>query len=414
MRFVLEALLFLSCTAAALHVDRVQGGDSVDQSPISRCGNGWWNQYKEQHDSVMERLSKGQPAAADKFVIYMAKEGMWKDPFAEWRLQGGMADRMTGIVSTFALALATNATFLIQMEGLNEFYDSSVSLIIKDYTEVVNAVSESAHFAYWDRLQLSSKTESQLYNDVNESRIVFVRAGRGRLHRYFDEDGPIGTRLKETGMQKAAAYKCLFDFLFKPTSAAKSQFAQELAKLHPAPFGRGFVDNFVAPLEPRCVMIQIRTGDKVITSESGSDLSDEERRRLIKKYQGAFQCAANAEKNYSGDMLWYLMTDSKHLRNAAQQEYGAEKVIAHFGKVDHFGDLSNAGMMSVLGEQWLGSMCDAFVVSGASGLGQQAAFRSIAWQRTYPSAPNIFYIDADGQGCRARGPEEAMQNWSGA
>jgi hypothetical protein len=331
-----------------------------------------------------------------------------------------MADRMTGIVSLFATALAANATFLIEMEGLHQFYDSPISLFLNDYEELKKAFPnpKTDHEAHWDKLMLNELNEKDLFGDMTcpWCRIVFARAGRGRLSKYFESNGPIGRRLKETGMQKGSAFKCLFDFLFKPNSLAKSQFAPELASLHPAPFGRDFADNFRAPLEPQCVMIQIRTGDQVIVNANGSDsdVSKEEQRMLIKRYQGAFKCAANTEKAFKREMLWYVMTDSKPLRIAAQQEYGAKKVIAHSGTVDFFGGLSNAGMTSVLGEQWLGSLCDGFVVTRTSGLGQQAALRSVAWQRTYGNAPKVSYIDTDGQSCTQATVEEVMNGWSQA
>ena len=85
------------------------------------------------------------------------------------------------------------------------------------------------------------------------------------------------------------------------------------------------------------------------------------------------------------------MTDSHDLRREAQHAYGETKVITHFGTVNYFGNLKKQGMTSVLGEQWLGTLCDAFVISNSSGLGLQASMRSVAWERGNNSQPVVYF-----------------------
>ena len=90
--------------------------------------------------------------------------------------------------------------------------------------------------------------------------------------------------------------------------------------------------------------------------------------------------------------LLYLMTDSPALKAQAALRFGTRLLLPDGGHASSNGTINTSGddpaapglytnssvgdLLEVAGEQWLGSLCQHFVVSITSGLGVQSAFRS--------------------------------------
>jgi hypothetical protein len=158
------------------------------------------------------------------------------------------------------------------------------------------------------------------------------------------------------------------------------------------------------------VMLQIRIGDGIIKLENGNPLVGKAAAHTLAMTDEFLKCAD--QRFGKEDVLWYLMTDSETVKQRTLQKYGAKNLVLNTGgRATMYTSYSTLlpkqaegeeerkegedPMLAVMGELWLGTFCDEFILSHQSGLGRQAALRAhripaylyyggiVGWQKCY-------------------------------
>eukprot|EP00928_Gymnodinium_smaydae_P070862 TRINITY_DN54610_c0_g1_i1.p1 TRINITY_DN54610_c0_g1~~TRINITY_DN54610_c0_g1_i1.p1 ORF type:complete len:384 (-),score=18.00 TRINITY_DN54610_c0_g1_i1:192-1343(-) len=345
-----------------------------------------------------------------RVLLLVVREGPWVQ--GSQRVDGGLSDRFTGIITHFAAAVAANATFLLDWPDLQRFYRPRFEFMYGDTESTVPAellrlplLQQFDFQADVDSKTLTSKPRQGLHllRRLRRNRLTVARAGHGFLNCFWRESCvPIGwntTRL--TRMTRSIpfrnAFRILFDTLFEPTAFLKTAL--------PDIVGRFFSPESKVKVR---VLIQIRAGDHFITGNvSGRRYAFA---ALLRKALAYFSCAAKVTASYGfkeSDALWFLMTDSEDLKRIAKKQYGDKLITNSAGRAvasiyDRKKGLMDDPLLHVISEQWIGSHCDYFVVPHMSGLGRQSAFRSRAHGRW------IWYGDQ----CRKVPWSLAARDWS--
>jgi hypothetical protein len=128
------------------------------------------------------------------------------------------------------------------------------------------------------------------------------------------------------------------------------------------------------------VMLQIRIGDGIIKLENGNPLVGKAAAHTLAMTDEFLKCAD--QRFGKEDVLWYLMTDSETVKQRTLQKYGAQKLVLNTGgRATMYTSYKEREegedpMLAVMGELWLGTFCDEFILSQKSGLGRQAALRA--------------------------------------
>ena len=126
-------------------------------------------------------------------------------------------------------------------------------------------------------------------------------------------------QLNDMGLRPDTAFGCLLNFVLRPVPAVFAENAALHARLtDPAPLKIG---------------IQIRAGDRVW--RAGGSGSGGPR---IADYHAFFKCAADLEAAFAlpgQQVVWYLVSDSVELRQAAVAEYGSKLVTTINQNIQH-------------------------------------------------------------------------------
>jgi hypothetical protein len=199
---------------------------------------------------------------------------------------------------------------------------------------------------------------------------------RGKTIRLFENTNYAKRLTEEMKLTPETAFGCITQFLIQPKPEIFSSVLPILKKL-------------AAPETANVLKIgiQIRAGDAILIKDT-ADASH---------YQSFFKCAEEIEqwaKKPGQQVLWYLATDSRRIREYATSHYGSKLItslnvkIEHSSKEQNTGCISNCsvshlGFQHAAAEWWMMGACDYFVVTLNSGYGRSAAMRSLRVNSIY-------------------------------
>lgn len=353
--------------------------------PLYAAGGAWMAEYAALHARGKRawRHTQNRNGAVDhshddsRYVIFIAREGATYGILAGRKNQtgmhsGGLADRTTGLITTFCLALLTRSVFLIDWPGLTGVYDEpQVKWACEGCADT--ALKMGAHDFFFPiystgwklgkatRERLALRMIDNLTAHFSSAKMTVIRDSCGALNWLFS-DRTRAAVLQSLGLSLSNAFRLLHNYLFAPTSAVIDAFRPEFAALE-------------AVVAPRLnVLLQIRLGDAVLPGQSV-----EQKAIRLEDFAAHFACARTL--GGPGATL-FLMSDSlplKELTLANRGRLGFHDIVTHVTR-DHaptlYVNYSQSALLGVVGEYTLASRCTRHAISSRSGLGLQAFFLS--------------------------------------
>ncbi|CAO3588906.1 unnamed protein product [Absidia cylindrospora] len=307
------------------HWDPVQGFDPViPYNTHGECGN-WQDKYTELHQQRLEQLERLKAGDIESFthddpplyVSYLCKEV----PANSNRGCGGLADRMSGMISTFFYALLTNRAYLahwanenpIPLEILFEQPNVNWTYQPNQMKTLFTSQPENELMSFQQVDTLNQNYDglgsimfrdgpSQDFAELWNASYVEVRSNRAYIIRTFDHSTHYPAILAKLGLTKENAFGCIADYLFRPTIGA-----------------RKYINAYRELFALRSVLsigIQIRTNDQALANPQNDD-------NTLEKWFYYFKCAnefALAKKTpHHQRIVYFLVTDSHKLRDEFEQ-----------------------------------------------------------------------------------------------
>jgi len=195
-----------------------------------------------------------------------------------------------------------------------------------------------------------------------------------RIARGITRFQNIQVKLASLGLSYKNAHGCILRFFFQPGIDIIKRFYKEY-----------LIFNDPSVLK---IGIHIRGGDFAMLSES-SETKPQNFNQFESYFQNAIWIEQNFKKNINQSVKWFLVSDSTWIREEAVKRYG-EKVLLtdvtpwHVSKVEALPSKTGGykakeinrtpvqTMIDTLGEWWLYSQCDYFIMMGYSGFSRTA------------------------------------------
>ncbi|KAK3842359.1 MAG: hypothetical protein J3R72DRAFT_509467 [Linnemannia gamsii] len=241
---------------------------------------------------------------------------------------GQLSDRMMSAASLFMISLLTDREFFVDWEGyplhsvvrtpfLNLQAPSTIievgvggeqplSLPLSDWEAedldlVFGIRSLSTYLDTKTRIRSGHQSARRMHDQLIAAPQVRIQSNRGLVQR-ITTDTSFSDRLESMGLHQHNAYECILSFLFRPTWTI-----QELIHQYRAVFRTPGVTT---------IGVHIPSGDF-------------DGRFTLKEYEHSIPCAQNLSreiksriKNPEEHILYVIFTDSIHIRNKVQEEYG--------------------------------------------------------------------------------------------
>mmetsp|Transcript_12281 Transcript_12281/g.21751 ORF Transcript_12281/g.21751 Transcript_12281/m.21751 type:complete len:416 (-) Transcript_12281:21-1268(-) len=314
-------------------------------------------------------------------------------------VEAGLADRMTGTITQFIHALLTHRAFKITVYGgvpdLGLAYNgpyinwSGIPLLPNDVLEPLRltyrgqrdapepsrSFNSSVNAAKYSMLYMTNAgaKNDQMYghHDLNaepgsNATIIVASSNRGRSFKVFSNPFHSAVLLKY-GLRPDTCFACIFKFLFEPKPEVAEAALSVLSHLH--------VNEHALKIG-----IHIRVGDSVFQGHVVRDLNP---------YEKYFQCAIQLERAHATPgqpVVWFLMSDSLHVRQLAHARYG-NKVLTDIYNASfhmncpHTGDCDQvssswktAALLQASAQLWASSLTDFQVLTPGSGFGRLGAW----------------------------------------
>lgn len=284
------------------------------------CGN-WQEKYAALHKRRLAQLdalkandlakldSQDRPTYIAYKCVQVATNGN--------RGCGGLADRMSGMISTFFYALLTDRAYFSYWDDENPFsldilfekpfidwhYDKPAmdQLFIGEVDDAYLSTQQVDTLnAKWPTMEntLFPDGASQNFSDLWTASLVQVRSNRGYIVHTFESSNVYPDILHKMGLNVHNTFGCLTDYLFKPTIGS-----------------RRFIDAYKNLLDLESIFsvgIQIRTGDNQIVNPKEDELT-------VASYSYFLTCANQLTKAYRQPhhkkVVYFLITDSAKLRD---------------------------------------------------------------------------------------------------
>ncbi|KAI9280712.1 hypothetical protein BY458DRAFT_500129 [Sporodiniella umbellata] len=301
--------------------DESKGGftDEWKYNEQGECGN-WQNDYIKMHKKNMDMIKKYEqgefPDGLDlnsrpMFVSYLCVEV----PKNSNRGCGGLADRMGGMISTFFYALLTDRAYLLNWADNNPLPLEDVwerphiewSHDPKEM-ELLFTDPENELLGY-QKVDMLNRKEKNLtafilpdggntdFKDLWNGTYIEVRSNRGFIIRTFQLSQKYKKQLNSIGLTKENAFRCITDFLFRPTIGS-----------------RRFLNAYKSLFEMKSVLsigIQIRTDDNALANPQLD-------KNGLKRWGHFLKCAGELasfkRESHHNRIVFFLITDSNHLR----------------------------------------------------------------------------------------------------
>lgn len=354
--------------------NRVKWTDLATQAEsghAGKCqGSTWQEDYRKMHAEMLE--GKRDP----HFISYHCEQSM---------NCGGLGDRLLGMTSAFFFGLVTQRAFLAEWQApvpLDVIFDSpylnwSYSAFTADRHPVLGRkqVAEAAadlDIIHFDRLAVDATFGSVSWNAKRdrpltpgfEVRDLAYRSpwikffsNRGMVYRAFKYKH-LQKRIGQLGLQEQTAFSCISDYLFKPKPAALDLITQYTSVMTlPTVFSVG---------------IHVRTGDQSMKDAQYDKVN------TVKRHISFFRCARELGETYAQPdqrVVFYLVTDSQHLKEDAQRVLGTKLITTDFAP-QHVHQKSGHvdGVMSAVVEDYVLAKVDMLVATQDSGFGKLASF----------------------------------------
>ncbi|GAA5906008.1 uncharacterized protein JCM6883_002523 [Sporobolomyces salmoneus] len=333
-------------------------------------GSNWLESYQKMHKEMLE--GKRDP----KFISYHCEKGM---------NCGGLGDRLLGMTSAFFFGLLTQRSFLGEWQSpipLDVVFDSpSVNWSYSSFTSPRHPVlgqqtlidqSAELDIIHFDRLSVDSTFGSTSWNPKRDkswtkgfekrdiayaSSWIKFFTNRGMIYRSFSYKH-LQKSINKLGLKPTTAFACINQYLFRPKPPALNLISEYTSVLTlPSVFSVG---------------IHVRTGDRSMKDREYDKIN------TVKRHSQFFRCARELGETYaspSQQIVYYLVTDSAHLKVDAQRTLGSKLVTTNMvpqhvhqkaGHVD--------GVFSAVVEDWILSKTDMMVATQDSGFGKLASF----------------------------------------
>ena len=363
----------------------------IHRSVFDGCGT-WQEDYIKRHRAILN----GQ--LPPRYLVSVSEEG-------------GLADRLTGTMTEFMFALLTGRAFQIITYGTLPRFEAAFSSphinwsrpcdddrlidILKytyrghrGYLGVRSYGPEVNTNLYWPLYWINSGRDVEFFLSSNVSQqplqhenvpTIFVASNQGRIIRLFDNPYH-RAQLFRMGLRPETALKCLFNFLFSPSTAVRQAMKREFTALQST--------------DALKISINIRVGDLAF------DPAYDKLNTTLPPFEHYFNCALQIEKFArlpNQRVIWYFTSDSLRLRQLVKQKYG-DKVLTEEKLRYVHGDCGDSApkrygnctreahdfsIRMAAGQIYAMSMCDYHVVSLMSGFGRFAAVLSHYWHNVY-------------------------------
>jgi hypothetical protein len=362
----------------------------VRPSAFDGCGT-WQEAYIERHRAILNG------SLPPRYLVSVAEEG-------------GLADRLTGTLTEFFLALFTNRAFQIITYGtLPRFEaaflaphinwsrptdnDTLISNLKYTYRGQRGYTGDRSYGPnvdtklYWPVYLINNGKANEFFLSTNISEYpvdhnnvttLFVASNYGRIVRLFDNPYH-RSQLFRMGLRPETAVKCAFNFLFSPSDGLRAAMSREF--------------SILKSVDALKISVNIRVGDSVFDPNYDASTT-------LLPFEPYFFCASAIEsfaRLPNQRVIWYVTSDSLRLRQLAKQKYG-EKVLTEenlryvHGDCGHthakrYGNCTKQSqdfsIQMSAGQLYAMSMCDYHVVSLMSGFGRFGTILSHVWHNVY-------------------------------
>ncbi|KAI9024947.1 hypothetical protein CLU79DRAFT_790398 [Phycomyces nitens] len=289
----------------------------LEDSGNDRCGI-WKTRYTALHEKRLEQLERLKAGDFESFrheenpryVGYTCQVDK-KNPR---RGCGGLADRMSGMVSTFFYALLTDRAYLaywdptnpVPLEDLFEKPSIDWSYDPNQLKELFTRDNPLLSFGEVDILNYNWKSvgntlfpngPSQNFHQLWNTSFVSMKSNRAYIIRTFQKSSIYPEWLAKVGLTKENAFRCMTDYLFRPTIGS-----------------RRFIKAYRNLFDMQSVLsigLQIRTDDRALANPE----SDE---NTLEQWDYFFKCANDLrdakKQDHHKTVVYFLITDSISLR----------------------------------------------------------------------------------------------------
>eukprot|EP01035_Chromulina_nebulosa_P025064 gene25064-32683_t len=325
------------------------------------CGlkTGWATNYSNFHRESLQMHS-----ASTKYLVAVPN-------------LSGMADRVIGFVTVLMMSILTNRVFQLgNRVSLPIFEEAFFSPNNVNWSRPIDAdwiieplkykanprnfnstiLSQGEYFAVntIDDFKLQDRLLRQDLNQLlgGNAKTTFISINRGKTIRMFENPHHVA-RLTSMGLTSYTAFGCLLNYLVQP----KPEVFLPVQDLY----------EKMTNSNPRVlkITIQIRVGD--------SSLSSPDSKANVDHYSAFFSCAeqieafateeANRKNQPYEKVLWFLASDSKALRSAAVERYGAKILTALNSTLEHTAKEHCVGFHLAAAEWWLMAHSNYFIIS---------------------------------------------------
>ncbi|KAL0074714.1 hypothetical protein J3Q64DRAFT_1777345 [Phycomyces blakesleeanus] len=293
--------------------------DAEPYNTRGECGT-WQEKYTALHKHRLEQLELIKSGDLQGFtdsdrptyISYVCKEV----PANSNRGCGGLADRMSGMISTFFFALITDRAYLanwaegnpIPLELLFDRPNVDWSFDPKEISNLFTGEKDS--LLGMEQVDLLNQKypgmgsimfrdgPTQDFNALWNASYIEVRSNRGYIVRTFQMSSVYPERLESIGLTKENAFGCLADYMFRPTVGS-----------------RRFLNAYKQMFEMNSILsigLQIRTDDNALANPQHDDNSLEKWNHFM---ICANQLASVHKQPHHKRVVYFLVTDSLKLRD---------------------------------------------------------------------------------------------------
>ena len=364
------------------------------------CGTSWQEQYATLHSRL---LTTAQP----RLLVFDAAAN------------GGLADRLTGLMTLLLIAMLTDRALAIDWAG----FDAALSTPRIDTAAALalarRAPPNDVRSVRWlnaNRLGLREQVEADL-DTLWPERVLVFQSNRGFTQGLLTSTRHAAAAASRQLSPSTTQFGCLVDFLLRPTESA-------LATLQPLRDGLAGAHA----VETVTIGVHVRTGDASFAAEAGGlgggggaaerlaaeaalgaklyashafifDYAVELGQQLARTRSraarasdegggssgggGAAGSGGGGEVGRASGPYFVLLGDSPALRRHAAALLGEQSVLywgnATGSRIGHVARQPGnaATLQSAVAEHWLFAGCDAFVYSSHSGYPRTAAARAL-------------------------------------
>ena len=281
------------------------------------CGTEWQDMYAALHSRIVAEAT-GPAAKPARIAVFDCRVG-----------NGGLADRLTGLMTVLLIAILTDRALVLNWPGHEAALTSprlDLTSLLPHASRADPAESRQVRWLNGNRVKLHAQLESRPLDELWPERVLVFQSNRGFTQQLLA--GRLWDAAAERGItSENAQFGCLFNFLLRPTAEAL------------APYG-GLADA-LGDGGRYTVGLHVRTGDATWDAERGAagDAALLSRgAELYAKHAFMFEYAArlvDARPDTTLRPALLLLGDSKALRRYAAERHGDILLENNNGTVGH-------------------------------------------------------------------------------